>query len=228
LQPTIYGTVKTDYIVFALGNSNPTFYKFAIADGTSTTMTFQGNIVGYWGFNPADGSMVSLDLLVNWGTDPTFLGTFAIAHGHTPPRSVPAKAFFDLPVPGDPVTYAVPTSIGLTYESKGQLLPPNFGVDAGARNGPAFGKKRRLHWYAALVNRTRGLLFGANLLGTMRPMSLASEGGSIPAAPSLLSDTVTTMIDDTYSFKGQIAWKITRPYPATITAIGGYIETMDK
>lgn len=228
LQPTIYGTVKTDYIVFALGNSNPTFYKFAIADGTSTTMTFQGNIVGYWGFNPADGSMVSLDLLVNWGTDPTFLGTFAIAHGHTPPRSVPAKAFFDLPVPGDPVTYSVPTSTGLTYESKGQLLPPNFGVDAGARNGPAFGKKRRLHWYAALVNRTRGLLFGANLLGTMRPMSLASEGGTIPAAPSLLSDTVTTMIDDTYSFKGQIAWKITRPYPATITAIGGYIETMDK
>ena len=36
----------------------------------------------------------------------------------------------------------IPAVVGPAYESRGQLLRPDFGSDAGATNGPAFGKTR--------------------------------------------------------------------------------------
>jgi hypothetical protein len=41
----------------------------------------------------------------------------------------------------------------------------------------------------------------------------------------LLWDTVD---DDGTGFDGQLCWQITRPYPASIQAIGGFIKTQDR
>lgn len=230
--PALYGTVEGDFFIYADVGTNPTFHKISLADGSRvSSYTFQATILATtgFGFRAKDGSVYTKNLSVSWGTDPTFLGDFAQADGHNPPRGTPASLYIGVDGDGTTTTtvYQVPTSIGLTYTSRGKLLPPNAGYDAGARNGPAFGKKRRLHWYAAKLLRTAGISFGTDF-SVLKPAPMASDSGTPVAAPALFSDTLSTTIDNDYSFKGQIAWEITRPVPATIVQLGGYIETQDK
>lgn len=221
-----------DHYGFVDSHPDEGLLYFDLSNGSNTHYSFNGVFINLsFGdlFDETDGGCLVYDPEWAWSTNPTFLGTWSQAHGATGADGFVSKLYFGLDGRATSASrqYRVPASIGLTYTSKGQLLPPNYGYDAGARNGPAFGKKRRTHWYAAKLHRTQAISFGTDF-GVLRPAPLMTPGGTPTVAPTLFSDTISTTIDDDYSFKSQIAWEITRPYPAMIVALGGYIETQDK
>ena len=121
----------------------------------------------------------------------------------------------------------VPAAFGLTYTSCGQLLRPDFGPDAGAQLGPAFGKKRRVHWYGVSFVNAQKVSIGTDFVN-MHPVKMQTKGGTKIAPPNLFTGIVSDTIECDYSFEAQIAWQITRPFPCTVAAMSGYIQTTDK
>lgn len=161
------------------------------------------------------------------------LGTYMLANNNYGPgwglmTAGAPVASSDWPPPDQ---FDVPLSIGVNYSSTLQLLRPDFGQDAGAAAGPAFGKRRRQHWFAAAVNRSQNFnistdnTFAAANTDTVQVMD---EDENLINQPSLYTGTLSTTMPDGYSWDSQIAVQITRPLPLTITAIGGFIATQDK
>lgn len=127
----------------------------------------------------------------------------------------------------DATQWFVPNNIGVSFTSQAQMLRPDFGQDAGAVQGPAFGKKRRNHWYGMNLVNSFNLSIGTDF-NAMYAVKLQTPGGTAYAAPSLFTGVVSDILNDNYTFDGQLCWKVTRQYPCTVTAIGGYIATQDK
>jgi hypothetical protein len=120
-----------------------------------------------------------------------------------------------------------PGTIGLSYTSRAQLLRPDFGNDAGAANGPAFGKVRRIDQFATSLYRTREIKFGTNF-DNLRKIRQRTAGGTYVTAPTLMTETVVSALENDYTTEAQICWEQTRPYPGIIRAVGGFISTQDK
>jgi hypothetical protein len=230
-RKTPYGAT---YAYFGPGTNAP-LNVINLKNGTLTTTAFQTTLLdlGQDFFDEADGGIVLVDPEWSWGTNPTFLGAWSIANGAAGATGYLSKLYLGLDGRGLSVTrnYAFPGSFGLTYTSQGMLLPPNYGQDAGTRNGPAFGKVRRIQEYAVKLVRTQGISFGSDNFNanTMKPAPLQiNRNGAGVQPPALFSDTIATSVDNDYSFGAQLSWEITRPYPATIAIISGYIESVDK
>jgi hypothetical protein len=124
-------------------------------------------------------------------------------------------------------TYEVPGLVGFTYTSQGQLLRPEMPQDTGARNGPGFGKTRRIHKYAMRVVNTTGLSIGTDF-SNLFPVRFKSPGGVPYSVGQLYSGEYVDTLHNDYSLEGMICWQVTRPYPANIIAIGGMIQTQDR
>jgi hypothetical protein len=121
----------------------------------------------------------------------------------------------------------IPTNFGISFTSRGQLLRPDFGQDAGAAAGPAFGKIRRTHWWSAHMNDTFSVSIGTRF-NHMLPIKFINDDGIPTVAPDRFSGVITSTLEDNYSKEGGIAWECNRQYPCTITSIGGYVMTQDK
>lgn len=122
-----------------------------------------------------------------------------------------------------------PAVIGFTYTSQGQILRPTLPQVTGAQNGPALGKLRKIYQFAVLLNNC---INGALLFGTtfdhMTPANLQSPGGHPYTPVQMVSGVQWDTIDDDESFDGMLCWQITRPVPATICSIEGFVETKDR
>lgn len=120
--------------------------------------------------------------------------------------------------------------VGYTYTTQGQIVRPNAPAETGARNGPAFGKKRRHHQIAAQVEGTQGVSFGTSFSAQMYPATFLINDNV--ANPVSISESYTGIyvntINDDYSYDGMLCWQVTRPYPCNMVAIGGFLETMDR
>lgn len=128
---------------------------------------------------------------------------------------------------GGPNSGVSRVTVGHAYTSQGQLLRPDHGNDAGAANGPAFAKIRRVHQYGLLLDRTRDIQIGTDF-DNMYNVPLLLPGRVAITTPSLYSDIVAGTLPDNPSFKGQIAFQQSRPTPGTVLAVSGYIATQDK
>jgi len=122
--------------------------------------------------------------------------------------------------------------IGLTYTSDGQIVRPNAPAEAGTRNGPAFGKLRRNQYYALQAVQAAGLSIGTRF-DRLDPVLFGVDPVNDPAGPPLpigqiFNGIFWAPLTDDNSFDGMICWRVTRPVPATIAAIGGFIHTQDK
>lgn len=214
----VYDDNKETWETFFVDAGLPTPYW---VQATAAGQGFDG--LRAWGYWPLIGQTVS----ATWGE--LDLGDAVVA----------ADGHVDFPYSGEftaayVATLAVRSGtnldpvIGLTYTSRGQMLRPDFGQDAGARNGPAFGKKRRNHWFAAMLYRTQGIKFGVDFGATLHAAKFQTPGGTNYAASSLYSGIISDTVQDDYSFDGMLSWQQTRPVPGHILAVGGYIESMDK
>lgn len=124
--------------------------------------------------------------------------------------------------------YQIPCVIGFNYESQGQLCRPQISADTGARNGPGFGKKRRSARYAVQLVNSLGCRVGTNLDKTNPvPVNKIEAGGKNLPYLSMYSGIIRETLNDDFSYDSMLAWKINRPYPTTVTALGGFIETQD-
>lgn len=125
--------------------------------------------------------------------------------------------------------FQIPAVIGFTYTSQGQLLRKIEAADAGARNGPALGKPQRQYQFAALIAAavTGTLSFGTNF-DKLHVANFKTKGNKPYTEQQVYSDVWWNTLDDNAGFNSAIAWEISRPLPATITAFEGFITTEDR
>ena len=132
---------------------------------------------------------------------------------------------------------AMPIVVGFSYTSQGQLLTPHTPAEAGTRTGPALANTQREHRVAVKLVNTQGISFGTSFTdsvggsSTMKALQLrtgSGEGQKIIPANQLFTGITWAPLTDPYSMSSKICWQITRPFPATVTAIGGSIETADQ
>jgi hypothetical protein len=170
--------------------------------------------VYFYGFDALIGKMISV--FVN-GTD---VGDYLVdTNGRV---FVPYTATF---TNAGPFTPAVG---GFTYTSQGQMLRPIAPQEAGSQTGPALGMTRRGHMFAALLKDTQGISFGTDFTN-LHSEVFASPGSQVLLASNVLySGVLWSELDDDYSFNSQLCWQITRPYPANVLAMGGFMHTQDR
>lgn len=126
------------------------------------------------------------------------------------------------------ITYKIPCVIGFNYVSRGQLCRPEMPVDTGAKNGPGFGKKRKTARYAMQVVNAISVRLGTLFSKTKpAPLTKIDAGGKRLNYLETFSGIVRETLDDDFSYDSMLAFEVTRPYPCTITILGGFIETTD-
>lgn len=213
-------------------------YTFDTIAGTYTTTAVNpGHVVStnqLW--NRLTSSITAFGSYTDNGTpDPALIGDYLTNTNPPPFTNKWHRIYFGAPNPPGVIssgqsidlTYLIPSTIGYTYTSQGQLLRPDFGPDAGAQNGPSFGKKRRFHWHATSFYRTRKASVGSKF-GNLYPVKFTTGGGEAIAAPGLFTGIVADTVQNDYSYAGQLTWQIDRPYPLTITAMGGNLQAQDR
>jgi hypothetical protein len=132
--------------------------------------------------------------------------------------------------PGDTTetqNVTIPVVIGFTYTSRGQVLRGIAPDATGARNGPALGKTRRDHRYAALLANAQGLSFGTDF-AKMNAAILQTPGGTNIPINVLKTGVHTQTLTDRYSYDGMLCWQISRPYPATVASAENFLATQDR
>lgn len=122
---------------------------------------------------------------------------------------------------------ALPNLIGLPFVTRGQTLPPAGIPESGARQGPSVGKIQRAHQFVAKLAASRGVSFGASF-DKLRPALFRTRGGRDIAVTDLYTGVYQGTLEDDYSLETSICWEVTRPYPLTITAVGGFLSTQDR
>lgn len=114
--------------------------------------------------------------------------------------------------------------IGCNYYSRLQLLRPDVG--AGAQNGPALAKTRRIDQYGMLAYRTGGFFIGADNFDLLYA-DVSASVDSFGRRP-LFSGVKHNSLQCNYSFDSMMIVQYQRPVPGTITAISGFSNASDR
>lgn len=222
---------------YAWFSAEVSLQQFALSTGALTATTWNqifngsGTVPAY--FNEADGSLTVFNAAASWSNPkPTPQGAYSQANETSTISSGRLTRIF-LGLNGQPssqtIQYEIPATGGFTYTSQLQLLRPDFGQDIGNRNGPPFGKRRRNHWWAALLHRARKVFIGTDFAATLKAAALVTPPVSQTlTAPALFSGVATDTLVDEYTFDGQIALQVNRPYPCLVAEMGGYVVGEDK
>jgi len=118
--------------------------------------------------------------------------------------------------------------VGFTYNSDGQIVRRIEPVETGARNGPALGKLRRIHRYAALLSNTLGISFGETFDDLFpAQFRLDDEETTIPPLTTF-SGVHQDSLECDYSYDAMLCWRVSRPYPANVVALSGNLQTQDQ
>lgn len=123
--------------------------------------------------------------------------------------------------------FEVPMALGFTFTSRCQILRPVAPQESGARNGPAQGKTRRTHQFAALMVNTQGISFGTDF-DHLNAALFESPGGTRYTTIQMWNGVWWSPLDDGYTFDSMPCWEITRPYPATVVSFEGFLHTQDR
>lgn len=129
---------------------------------------------------------------------------------------------------GIPTDVQIPLVVGANYQSRGQLVRPNQQSEAKAVRGPTLGEKRRISSFAALIPIAQMLEFGTSS-ANLRPSRFTSGNQLDPLAARVgFTGVWQDTIDSTTDYDNMIWWNTTRPYPATISAIEGFMDTAER
>lgn len=122
----------------------------------------------------------------------------------------------------------LPMCVGFTFTSDGQLVRPATAADSGARAGPAFGKKRRVQQYIAqLYGAVNGSIeFGA-AFDRLKTANLRTKGGQAYTKQQFYYGIHRDALTADEDFDGMLCWRVTRPHPCFVVALGGFLHTED-
>lgn len=165
-------------------------------------------------------------------TNGSVLVPFGVADGlftekYVKELSASGRDFGDLRVPIDSGAFQTCATVGFSFTSQGQLLRPIAPDATGAQNGPALGKTRRNHQFGMLLHNAQGVSIGTEF-GKLRPIKFRTKGARTLTPIELFSGVATDTVEDENTLDGMLAWEISRPYPASVLAIGGFLATQDK
>lgn len=118
---------------------------------------------------------------------------------------------------------ATTVHVGLPYISQGKRLRD----EAGAADGAALGKERRVHRVGFSFYRTLGISIGTDF-DNLQPILFRTNDDPDGRAPALFTGIKSETIDCDYSFDAQICWEQRQPFPGTILAVGPQLETQDR
>jgi hypothetical protein len=121
---------------------------------------------------------------------------------------------------------SIPALVGFTYTSQGQVLRPIAPDATGSQSGPALGKLRRQATWSALFLNTRGLSIGTTF-DKVRTILFKRNNNANLSPIELFSGAMYGNLDDATTLDSMLCWETTRPSPANIIAVGGFI-TSDK
>lgn len=122
----------------------------------------------------------------------------------------------------------LPSAIGFTYTSQVQLLRQIMPERTGARNGPGFAKTRRYEKIGMQAANTQGISLGTDFAIDLHPAELKpNDAAQVIPITNLFTGVLRMETTQVYNFDGMICWQVTRPYPATVTALGGFGDTQD-
>lgn len=122
----------------------------------------------------------------------------------------------------------IPVNFGVSYVSRGQLLPPDYGIDLGPTAGPAFGKIRRQHWWGAKFVDSYSVSIGTDGFDDLVPVVFMDDNEVLTVPPNRYTGIITTSLDDNNSKSGMLSWEVTRQFPCMVTVMSGYGVLTDK
>jgi hypothetical protein len=129
-----------------------------------------------------------------------------------------------------------PCIAGFNYQSQAQTLRAVDPQQAGTMRGPAFGSLRSSKNLAVLMQGSLGLEFGTDFVKMVKASLKDRETGLQPQPITPTNLTATQMFSGMWrdalegktDFDAMISWRIVRPWPATVVALGPNISTEDR
>lgn len=206
-----------------------------VLSGTTLTLYglwhLNGKKVTAWvgGMDAGDYTVSSGSIAVSIDTDPLNPDTLTSAYL----QSIASPVNWDtlgMTFTQSGINYTVPCVVGFTFTSQGQVLRPDAIEQNRSPTGPGAGKVRRHHQFAMLLKNTQGLSVGTNLANPakMHALQFKSLGGTAYHKTQLFSGVYQDTVDDTGSYDGMLCWQVTRPYPASLVALTGFLNMQDK
>lgn len=161
-------------------------------------------------------------ITVPFGSDEQGLMTAAYLtslDGYEGEQATPVKLYID----GALRTIVVPVVIGLGYTSDGQGLRPVSANDLAQRTH-GLGRIRRAHYYSALLHNTVKISFGTDF-ASLDPSAFTTGNDGETTLPhtTLYSGVYRGVLTDQSSYDSMLAWRVTRPWPATVCATGTFL-----
>ena len=201
---TLAGTVTTSFSPSGTGINSASFQSYD---------TLNGTLLALYNYNSGtSGAPTPLS-----GTPSTFneVGIY------TPGTSLAPNTFTI-------TDYTFPAVVGFKFTAQGQLLRPLLpgAGESGAQMGPALAKKRRIATYGLLVSNSQAFTIGTDFTHQF-DVPLTDAANNLIPITQLYSGVIRNTLSDDSSFDGMIAWQSTDPYPLTIAAVEGFIETSD-
>jgi hypothetical protein len=120
-------------------------------------------------------------------------------------------------------TRATTIQIGLGYESDGQILR----IEAGAADGTALGKTRRIHRVGFLLHRSLGLKIGVDF-DSLQTLTFRKTSDVLSRSVPLFSGILSEILEADYDFDNQFCWRQDQPLPLTILAVMPQMVTEDR
>lgn len=202
--------------------------------GTSSTLTFSGmtHLIGktvtVWCGGVDCGDFYIADGTVTIPIDSDVGGIFTSAY-LAAISSATAYGVNGVIISGGSIggPYTVPALVGFTYTSQGQILRPDTTEQNRSPTGPGPAKPRRNHQFGALLSGTQGISFGTDF-SRLHAAQFKSKGNTPYTALQLFSGVYWDVVDDDYSLDGMLAWQVSRPYPAAVVSISGFLNSQDR
>jgi hypothetical protein len=118
---------------------------------------------------------------------------------------------------------ATKAQIGLGYDSDGKTMP----VEAGAADGTAQGKIKRVHTCFFRLHNSMGLKYGSSFDDMDEVSFRTSTHATASPVPLFTGDKLVDWPAD-YDVYGQICWRQSLPAPLTVLAVGPQLHTQDR
>lgn len=118
--------------------------------------------------------------------------------------------------------------VGHTYVSDGQIVRNVAQADTGSRNGPSMGAPSRAHRAAVKFVNAKSVYIGGNF-DRLYPCELKASGDSRTdlGTRSTFTGIFYDQVKDDFTYEDSFCWRVTRPYPCTITALAVNLRTED-
>jgi hypothetical protein len=113
--------------------------------------------------------------------------------------------------------------VGLPYVRRGKTLR----INAGAADGTAQGKTKRIHRLVFRLHDSLGLTKGPNF-NQLDEVVFRSSTDPMGAAVPLFSGDKSDTWGGDYDLEGQVCWEITQPVPCTILDVMPVVVTQDR